>query len=201
MDERIGAIRQLFWNPEEKRLRAPVRIPVLFALVLLVVQLLFAVIAGIELLVTLPGPVTNAVVLVLATVAIAGLSWFIDRRRLRDLGLGYRAPYVVETAEMVASGKLDPTDALGEPYEEARETLTGFVGVGDKVADCVLLFSLGYLEAVPLDTWIQSAIADHFPECDRGSYAETSRAIRERFGGEYAGYVQTYVFHYLRTRA
>jgi len=120
---------------------------------------------------------------------------------LRDLGLGYRAPYVVETAEMVASGELDPTDALGEPYEEARETLTGFVGVGDKVADCVLLFSLGYLEAVPLDTWIQSAIADHFPECDRGSYAETSRAIRERFGEEYAGYVQTYVFHYLRTRA
>ncbi|GAB3679567.1 DNA-3-methyladenine glycosylase [Salinarchaeum chitinilyticum] len=119
---------------------------------------------------------------------------------LRDLGLGYRAPYVVETAELVASGELHPTDALDQPYEQARETLTGFVGVGDKVADCVLLFSLGYLEAVPLDTWIQSAIADHFPECDRGGYAETSRAIRERFGGEYAGYVQTYVFHYLRTR-
>jgi len=118
---------------------------------------------------------------------------------LRDLGLGYRAPYVRATAELVADGELTPAAAAGEPYEDARERLTGFVGVGEKVADCVLLFSLGYLEAVPLDTWIRSAIAEHFPDCDRGSYAETSRAIRERFGGDHAGYVQTYVFHYLRT--
>ncbi len=117
---------------------------------------------------------------------------------LRDLGLGYRAPYVVETAEMVADGR-SPADARGLAYEDAREALTEFVGVGSKVADCVLLFSLDYLEAVPLDTWIRTAIADHYPDCDRGSYAETSRAIRERFGGEYAGYAQTYVFHHLRT--
>jgi N-glycosylase/DNA lyase len=118
---------------------------------------------------------------------------------LRDLGLGYRAPYVRETAAMVADGTAHPADALGREYEAAREFLTRFVGVGEKVADCVLLFSLGYLQAVPLDTWIRTAIADHYPDCDRGSYVETSRAIRERFGGEYAGYAQTYVFHYLRT--
>ncbi len=118
---------------------------------------------------------------------------------LRECSLGYRAPYVKRTAEMVASGEIHPEDALGMDYEDAREHLTQFVGVGEKVADCVLLFSLGYLEAVPLDTWIRSAIEDHFPECDRGSYRETSRAIRERLGGEYAGYAQTYVFHHLRT--
>ncbi|WP_122090422.1 DNA-3-methyladenine glycosylase family protein [Halalkalicoccus subterraneus] len=120
---------------------------------------------------------------------------------LRDCSLGYRAPYVKETAEMVARGEAHPEDALGMDYEDAREFLTRFVGVGNKVADCVLLFSLGYLEAVPLDTWIRSAIAEHFPECDRGSYRETSRAIRDRLGGEYAGYAQTYVFHHLRTAA
>ncbi|MFC7046291.1 DNA-3-methyladenine glycosylase family protein [Halobacteriaceae archaeon GCM10025711] len=118
---------------------------------------------------------------------------------LRDLRLGYRAPYVKQSAELLASGEVTPEDVAGLPYEEAREALTAFVGVGDKVADCVLLFSLGYLEAVPLDTWIQQAIAEHYPDCDRGGYAETSRAIRERFGGRHAGYVQTYVFHYLRT--
>ncbi|WP_254769319.1 DNA-3-methyladenine glycosylase family protein [Salinilacihabitans rarus] len=118
---------------------------------------------------------------------------------LRDLGLGYRAPYVVRTAEMVADGEAHPAEARELPYEAAREYLTRFVGVGEKVADCVLLFSLGFDEAVPLDTWIRSAIADHYPDCDRGSYAATSRAIRERFGGEYAGYAQTYVFHFLRT--
>ncbi|ADJ15242.1 DNA-3-methyladenine glycosylase family protein [Halalkalicoccus jeotgali] len=118
---------------------------------------------------------------------------------LRDCSLGYRAPYVKRTAEMVAGGEAHPAEARGLDYETAREFLTRFVGVGNKVADCVLLFSLGYLEAVPLDTWIRSAIEEYYPECDRDSYRETSRAIRERLGGEYAGYAQTYVFHHLRT--
>ncbi|MXV62425.1 8-oxoguanine DNA glycosylase [Natronorubrum sp. JWXQ-INN-674] len=118
---------------------------------------------------------------------------------LRELGLGYRAPYVVRTAEMVASGEADPAEARNLEYEAARESLTRFVGVGDKVADCVLLFSLGFDEAVPLDTWLKSAIEDYYPDCDRGSYAATSRALRERLGGKYAGYAQTYIFHHLRT--
>ncbi|MCD2199656.1 DNA-3-methyladenine glycosylase [Halobacterium sp. KA-4] len=117
---------------------------------------------------------------------------------LRELKLGYRAPYVQRTAEMVATGELTQRDVQGRAYEVAREQLTDFVGVGDKVADCVLLFSLGYLEAVPLDTWIRSAIEEHYPDCDRGNYADTSRAIREQLG-PYAGYTQTYLFHYLRS--
>jgi N-glycosylase/DNA lyase len=117
---------------------------------------------------------------------------------LRELKLGYRAPYVQRTAEMVATGELTRRDVEGRAYELAREQLTEFVGVGDKVADCVLLFSLGYLEAVPLDTWIRSAIEDHYPDCDRGNYADTSRSIREQLG-PYAGYTQTYLFHYLRS--
>jgi N-glycosylase/DNA lyase len=119
--------------------------------------------------------------------------------RLRDLGLGYRAPYVQRTAEMVATGDADPEEAVGLDYEDARKSLTRFVGVGDKVADCVLLFSLDYLEAVPLDTWIRTTIEEYYPECERGNYADTSRAIRAALGGEYAGYTQTYLFHYLRT--
>jgi N-glycosylase/DNA lyase len=118
---------------------------------------------------------------------------------LRDLRLGYRAPYVQRTAEMVASGEATPAAARGLDYEAARDYLTQFVGVGDKVADCVLLFSLDYLEAVPLDTWIHTAIDEYYPECDHGNYRETSRAIRERLGGDVAGYTQTYVFHYLRS--
>ncbi len=119
--------------------------------------------------------------------------------RLRELKLGYRAPYVQRTATMVADDEAHPADAAGRPYTEAREYLTQFVGVGEKVADCVLLFALGYLEAVPLDTWIRTAIETHYPDCEQDDYAATSAAIREQFGGEYAGYVQTYVFDYLRT--
>ncbi len=116
---------------------------------------------------------------------------------LRDLSLGYRAPYVKRTAEMVAEGTT-PNEAREYPYEDAREHLTQFVGVGDKVADCVLLFALDFLEAVPLDTWIRKTIAEYYPDCDRGNYNETSAAIRERLGPEFAGYTQTYLFHYLR---
>jgi len=133
---------------------------------------------------------------------------------LRDLSLGYRAPYVQRTAEMVASGEARPENARGRPYEAARDAVTQFVGVGEKVADCVLLFSLGYLQSIPLDTWIKTAIGDYFPDCEGNNYAETSRAVREKLGGglpgrdevfgesgvdAYAGYAQTYVFHHLRT--
>ncbi|GAA0643809.1 DNA-3-methyladenine glycosylase family protein [Salarchaeum japonicum] len=116
---------------------------------------------------------------------------------LRDLGLGYRAPYVQRTAELVASDELTRDDIRGLDYEDARDAMTGFVGVGEKVADCVLLFSLDYLDAVPLDTWIRTAIEDYYPDCARGNYADTSRALREQFG-PYAGYTQTYLFHHLR---
>lgn len=134
---------------------------------------------------------------------------------LRGLSLGYRAPYVRRTAEMVASGEADPANARGLDYEDARAALTEFVGVGEKVADCVLLFSLGYLQSVPLDTWIRRAVAERFPGCDAGNYADISRAIRRRIGADlpdrsgdvlgesgadaYAGYAQTYLFHHLRT--
>jgi N-glycosylase/DNA lyase len=119
---------------------------------------------------------------------------------LRELGLGYRAPYVERSAELVSSGEATADDVRGLDYADAREEIQAFVGVGDKVADCVLLFSLGYLEAVPLDTWIRTAIGEYYPHCEQGSYDDTSAAIREEFGGEYAGYAQTYVFHYLRNR-
>jgi N-glycosylase/DNA lyase len=118
---------------------------------------------------------------------------------LREHNLGYRAPYVRDTTGMVANGEGDPALARDRPYEEARKYLTRFVGVGDKVADCVLLFSLDHLEAVPLDTWIRTAIEEHFPGCAGDGYGATSRALRERFGGDVAGYVQTYVFYHLRT--
>ena len=83
-------------------------------------------------------------------------------------------------------------------YEAAREAVTEFVGVGPKVADCVLLFGMDFQEPVPLDTWIQTAIEEHFPDTARDSYAETSRAIRDRLGPR-PGYAQTYVFTHLRT--
>ena len=119
-----------------------------------------------------------------------------SEQALRDLSLGYRAPYVQRSAELVTEGTT--LDVRGQPYEQAREALTEFVGVGEKVADCILLFSLDYEQAVPLDTWMRTTIEEYYPGCDRGTYTETSRALRAALGGEFAGYTQTYVFHHLR---
>lgn len=118
---------------------------------------------------------------------------------LRNLGLGYRAPYVKRTAEMVAADDLHPGELHQYEYETARDEIQQFVGVGNKVGDCVLLYALDFLEAVPIDTWIRSAVEDYFPECDHGSYTATSRALRDRWGA-YAGYAQLFLFHYLRKR-
>jgi N-glycosylase/DNA lyase len=121
-------------------------------------------------------------------------------KELRELKLGYRAPYVKRTAEMVADRDPVLIDIAAQPYEEARDAMQEFVGVGEKVADCVLLYGLGFTEPVPIDTWIGGALEDHYPELDKESYAETSRAARDRFGS-YAGYAQAYLFHHLRTEA
>lgn len=116
---------------------------------------------------------------------------------LRELGLGYRAPYVVESARLVADGTVDAEDIRALPYEEAHDAVQELVGVGDKVGDCILLFSLGFGEAVPLDTWMLQVVEEHYPEMDGGTYAETADAFRKRFG-EHAGYAQNYLFHYER---
>ncbi|MFP4189174.1 MAG: DNA-3-methyladenine glycosylase family protein, partial [Halobacteriales archaeon] len=116
---------------------------------------------------------------------------------LRDLALGYRAPYVVESARLVADGAVEPDEIRDLPYNEAHDAVQDLVGVGDKVGDCILLFSLGFGEAVPLDTWMLRVVEEHYPEMDGDGYEETAAAFRDRFD-EYAGYAQNYLFHYAR---
>ncbi len=118
---------------------------------------------------------------------------------LRKMGFGYRAPYVIETAKILEKNEMC-TSYILEDYEQNRSKLTELKGVGEKVADCICLFSIGHLEAVPLDTWIRSTIKIHYPSCYHKSYQDTSKSIRNKFG-PYAGYVQTYIFHYLRHEA
>jgi len=122
----------------------------------------------------------------------------LSEEALRDVGFGYRAPYVRETARSIADGEVVGDEVRRTPYREARTELKRLRGVGDKVADCVLLFSLGFVGVVALDTWLRRIIDEHYPELARGGYDETARAFRDRFG-EYAGYAQTYMYHHART--
>lgn len=115
---------------------------------------------------------------------------------LRDLGVGYRAKYIEKTTELMVNG-FDPEEVRGKEYEEAREKIQELHGVGDKVADCVLLFSLGFYEAYPLDTWAKQALEKHYPDLFSENYNETSKRMRDYFGS-YSGYAQEYLFHAAR---
>ena len=115
---------------------------------------------------------------------------------LRALGLGYRAAYVAETAATVADGAVDLVSLREEPYDAALEALTRLPGVGDKVANCVLLCSLDKPEAFPVDVWIDRALREWYlgDEADSISRLKMRPWAQQRFA-PYAGYANHYLFH------
>ncbi|MGH7995460.1 MAG: DNA-3-methyladenine glycosylase family protein [Opitutaceae bacterium] len=117
--------------------------------------------------------------------------------RLRACKLGFRARHVHCTAQFLAAhpGWLDETEAL--PYGRAKERLLGLPGVGEKVADCVLLFGAGQLEAFPVDVWILSTMARRYG-LERWRPAQVAQFGRIHFGPQ-AGLAQQYLFAWERT--
>lgn len=105
---------------------------------------------------------------------------------LAPLRAGFRARYIADAVEKVNSGAVcfDEIDAL--PLDKAREKLKLIVGVGDKVADCVLLFAFHKLDAFPKDVWVKRLMAEFYPNglpaCTKGA----------------EGVAQQYLFDYVR---
>ena len=133
---------------------------------------------------------------------------------LRECSLGFRAKYVDATAKKMLGKNLDLNSLRNVPYVEARKVLLDFCGVGFKVADCVLLFSLDKLEAFPVDVWVKRVILNHYADqfpttlvmkmrshesLTNGEYQKISDFARNYFG-KYAGYAQEYLYHYERTQ-
>ena len=105
---------------------------------------------------------------------------------LAPLRSGFRAKYIIDAAKKVASGEIDLEEIAALESDKAREKLTAIYGVGNKVADCTLLFGMGHINVCPKDVWIKRALTvlfdGDFPKC-----AE-----------EYAGIAQQYIFYYAR---
>ncbi len=105
---------------------------------------------------------------------------------LAPLRAGFRAKYILSAAKK-CSDEIDLNTLPQLPIEKAREILMTITGVGPKVADCTLLFGLGFHSAFPMDVWMKRAMAvlfnnklpDGFEDC--------------------AGIIQQYIFHYART--
>ena len=84
-----------------------------------------------------------------------------------------------------------------KPYKIAKEELKKINGVGDKVADCVMLFSLGFNQALPVDTWIKKTIQLLYFDNTNISNDKIREFGLEYFGN-YAGYAQQYLYMYSR---
>ena len=119
---------------------------------------------------------------------------------LAPVRLGYRAPYLVETAKQVeAKGGMDVVAAelaaTGTP-EEACEYLRGFQGVGPKVASCIALFGLGRLEAFPIDVWVRR-VMNRLYGIEEKDIKGMNAYAAEHFGAN-GGIAQQYLFYYIR---
>ena len=114
---------------------------------------------------------------------------------LRELGLGFRAPYVVAAAERVCRGELDLDELIRLPYPETKGRLMDCYGIGAKIADCIAVFSLEKLEAFPVDVWVRRALAEWYFPMQKKPPDRAMVEWAQAYFGRYAGYSQQYLFH------
>ncbi len=117
---------------------------------------------------------------------------------LRELGLGYRAPFLWATSKYIAGNPEYLQQIKEEEYGAAAERVMAFPGIGPKVADCVLLYVFQKYEAFPVDVWILRAMRKLYFKNRKVSEGRVHEFAQKRWG-MHAGYVQQYVFHGART--
>ena len=114
---------------------------------------------------------------------------------LRELGLGFRAPYVVAAAERVCRGELNLDELIRLPYPETKARLMDCYGIGAKIADCIAVFALEKLEAFPVDVWVRRALAEWYFPMQKKPPDRAMVEWAQSYFGRYAGYSQQYLFH------
>ncbi len=120
-----------------------------------------------------------------------------DEAGLRELKIGFRARYLAQAARLAHGGLLDEIRHLD--LDDARAALMVLPGVAEKVADCLLLFAYGRLEAFPVDTWIRKVMTRLYFKGRRVPDAAI-RAFAAGRWGALAGYAQQYLYHWSRSR-
>ncbi|MBP1928452.1 N-glycosylase/DNA lyase [Methanolinea mesophila] len=113
---------------------------------------------------------------------------------LRECRMGYRAPYLCDTAGIIAGDPGWEQRVSLLPYPDARKELLRLKGVGKKVADCVLLFAFQKYEAFPVDVWIRKILTARYPGAAGSGRDEDIAAFGRQTFGPYAGYAQEYLF-------
>ena len=122
-------------------------------------------------------------------------------QEIQNCGVGYRAKFIIDAAKMVESNQIDFDHLKKANYQDAKEMLLTVPGIGNKVADCILLFSLDKLEAFPLDRWMIRILEKYYLEkfeletksITEKQYNTLHEKIVKHFG-PYAGYAQQFLF-------
>jgi N-glycosylase/DNA lyase len=122
----------------------------------------------------------------------------LSEAELRTCALGYRAKNLLGAARMIAEGEVDLAAVAGMDDAAAREELCRLPGVGEKVANCTLLFGFERVRAFPIDVWIERVLLKIYFPRKRKVTAARLRDFSATYFGEYGGYAQQYLFHYAR---
>jgi N-glycosylase/DNA lyase len=123
-------------------------------------------------------------------------------------GLGYRSRFVLNSAKDISDKIINIEFLKNTKYEFAKEELLKLDGIGEKIADCILLFSFDKLEAFPIDIWIIKFLCQNIQHITKteinlnskispGQYKKISKEIRNHYG-KYSGYVQQYIYYNIR---
>lgn len=115
--------------------------------------------------------------------------------QLESVRAGFRKNYIWKACQCIDRDQLLTLKNLS--YQEARKSLMGLFGVGKKVADCTLLYSLDFLEAFPIDTWIKKGLQKAYFRGRKIAEKEMEGFVSNHFG-PYAGYAQLYLYHFWR---
>lgn len=109
---------------------------------------------------------------------------------------GYRCKYIHQSARMIRNRELDLEGVAEMDTAHARKELLRLPGVGPKVADCILLFSMQKHDAYPVDVWVKR-VTEHFYIHEDVSMKAIQEFAREKFG-DLAGFAQQYLFYFAR---
>ena len=115
--------------------------------------------------------------------------------QLEPVRAGFRTSYLVKASQCIDRSQLLSLKSL--PYRDAREQLMSLSGVGKKIADCTLLYSLDFLEAFPMDTWIRKGLQKIYFKGKKAGEKAMEEFVSNHFG-PYAGYAQLYLYHFWR---
>ena len=117
---------------------------------------------------------------------------------LRECRLGFRAKNLLGAARMIANGEVNLAHVADMPDDDARAELCRLPGVGEKVANCALLFAFERARAFPIDVWIERVLRRIYFARKRKVTARRLREFSASYFGPFSGYAQQYLFHHAR---